>query len=133
MNGLQIRIFLKENGFSVAEVARRLGKSQQNLQAILSRDNIKTGVIEDIERVTGLSLKTEPQPSTDEPQALNTQQLTELVQSLTETVRLQQETIAHLVGVKSASIAPPPRKMKSFDFQLIITRKRAGDISAARS
>lgn len=128
MNGLQIRIFLKENGISVSEVARRLGKSQQNLQAILSRDNIKTGVIEDIERVTGLSLRTEPQLSTDEPQPLNAQQLTELVQSLTETVRLQQETIAHLVGVKSASIAPPPRKMKSFDLQLITIRKSGGHL-----
>ena len=51
MEGEKIKDFLRKKGITVAEVARRLGTSQQNLSAALALDNVKTTTVEDIARV----------------------------------------------------------------------------------
>lgn len=111
MNGQELKEILRKNRYTSAEVARALGMTRQNFSMKLSAQDIKLSFLQSIAEATGIPLSEFiATPSTDAPQPLNAQQLTELVQSLTETVRLQQETIAHLVGVKSESIAPPREK-----------------------
>jgi len=53
MKGLQVKKILQENGVSVAHCARILGISQQNLSAALSKDDIRTGLLEDIAAIIG--------------------------------------------------------------------------------
>lgn len=56
MNGLKVKEILRIKGFSVTEVARKLGTSNQNLFNSLTKDDVKTGLIERISDVTGISL-----------------------------------------------------------------------------
>lgn len=56
MNGLSIKQILQKNGLSISEVAKRLDMSNQNLFGLLSKDDIKTGVVEKISEVTGIPL-----------------------------------------------------------------------------
>lgn len=46
MNGNTLKKLILSEGLSVAEVARRLGTSQQNLTCALNKDDIKTGLLE---------------------------------------------------------------------------------------
>ena len=50
MTGNTLKKLILSEGVSVAEVARRLGTSQQNLTCALAKDDIKTGLLE---RVAG--------------------------------------------------------------------------------
>lgn len=50
MTGNTLKKLILSEGLSVAEVARRLGTSQQNLTCALAKDDIKTGLLE---RVAG--------------------------------------------------------------------------------
>lgn len=56
MNGLKVKEILRIKGLSVTEVARKLGTSNQNLFNSLTKDDVKTGLIERISDVTGISL-----------------------------------------------------------------------------
>lgn len=56
MKGLAVKEILKKNGFSVSCVAEKLGESNQNLFAALSKDDVKTGLLERISMVTGLPI-----------------------------------------------------------------------------
>ena len=53
MKGIEIKRILSENGVSVAHIARHLGLSQQNLSAALQKDDIRTGLLEDIAGAIG--------------------------------------------------------------------------------
>ncbi len=53
MKGIEIKRILSENGVSVAHIARLLGLSQQNLSAALQKDDIRTGLLEDIAGAIG--------------------------------------------------------------------------------
>ena len=53
MKGIEIKRILLENGVSVAHIARLLGLSQQNLSAALQKDDIRTGLLEDIAGAIG--------------------------------------------------------------------------------
>jgi len=53
MKGIEIKKILSENGVSVAHIARLLGLSQQNLSAALQKDDIRTGLLEDIAGAIG--------------------------------------------------------------------------------
>ena len=46
MTGNTLKKLILAEGLSVAEVARRLGTSQQNLTCALNKDDIKTGLLE---------------------------------------------------------------------------------------
>ena len=46
MTGNTLKKLILAEGLSVAEVARRLGTSQQNLTCSLNKDDIKTGLLE---------------------------------------------------------------------------------------
>lgn len=46
MTGKELKRIILSEGLTVAEVARRLGTSQQNLTCSLSKDDIKTGLLE---------------------------------------------------------------------------------------
>ena len=46
MTGNTLKKLILSEGLSVAEVARRLGTSQQNLTCALNKDDIKTGLLE---------------------------------------------------------------------------------------
>ena len=56
MTGLRIKDLLRKNGFSVSEVAQKIGTTNQNLFNLLSKDDIKTGLVERIGEATGISL-----------------------------------------------------------------------------
>lgn len=56
MKGLAVKEILKRNGFSVSGVAEKLGVSNQNLFAALAKDDVKSGLLERIAEVTGLSV-----------------------------------------------------------------------------
>ena len=46
MTGNTLKKLILSEGLSVAEVARRIGTSQQNLTCALNKDDIKTGLLE---------------------------------------------------------------------------------------
>ena len=54
MKGLTIKEILKKNGFTVSGVAEKLGESNQNLFALLAKDDVRTSLVERISEVTGL-------------------------------------------------------------------------------
>lgn len=56
MNGLSVKKILQRNGLPVSEVAKKLDMSNQNLFGLLSKEDIKTGLVERISEVTGISL-----------------------------------------------------------------------------
>ena len=56
MKGADIKRILNTHGFTQQEVADRLGKTLANLNGQLGKDDIRTGLIEDISRVTGIPM-----------------------------------------------------------------------------
>lgn len=56
MKGIDVKTELRRNGFTLTQVASLLGESQQNLNAALSKDDIRTGLVERISQVTGLPI-----------------------------------------------------------------------------
>ena len=56
MKGADIKRILNTRGFTQQEVADRLGKTLANLNGQLGKDDIRTGLIEDISRVTCIPL-----------------------------------------------------------------------------
>ena len=54
MNGENIKRLLKSRGVVLAELARKIGTTPNNLSTILSGDNIKSGLIESISEATGI-------------------------------------------------------------------------------
>lgn len=54
MKGLTIKEILRRNGFSVSEVAKKLGESNQNLFALLGKEDVRTSLVERIAEATGL-------------------------------------------------------------------------------
>ena len=56
MTGNTLKKLILSEGLSVAEVARRLGTSQQNLTCALNKDDIKTGLLERVAEAMGRPL-----------------------------------------------------------------------------
>lgn len=56
MKGLHVKKILREKGISIAHYARMLGISQQNLSAALSKDDIRTGLLESIAEAIGTNV-----------------------------------------------------------------------------
>lgn len=57
MKGEKIKEILKAEGFALSEVARLLGfDNDQRLHSALRSDDVKTGLVEDIARVTNKSI-----------------------------------------------------------------------------
>lgn len=56
MNGLVLKKKLQARGLNISEIARKLETSNQNVFAALAKDDIKTGFVERISDVTGISL-----------------------------------------------------------------------------
>lgn len=54
MKGNDIKAILKKNGWSIQSVGEKLGMSQQNFNAQISRDDIRTGLLESISEATGI-------------------------------------------------------------------------------
>lgn len=54
MRGLTIKEILKRNGFTVSGVAEKLGESNQNLFALLAKDDVRTSLVERISQATGI-------------------------------------------------------------------------------
>lgn len=113
MNGLRVKELIAKKGLSITEVAKKLEMSNQNLFNILSRDDVRTGLVERISEVTGISLAElygiEPQQSSS---ALNTGTnhgniagrditLSSQIAELQSVIAQQQRTISEL----SATIA----------------------------
>ena len=51
MTGKELKLLILSDDLTVAEVARRLGTSQQNLTCALSKEDIKTGLLERVAEV----------------------------------------------------------------------------------
>jgi DNA-binding Xre family transcriptional regulator len=56
MKGLEIKKILLDNGYTLAEVAKKLGQSPQNMQNLLASDSIKTGTLEAICRAINVNI-----------------------------------------------------------------------------
>ena len=56
MKGERIKIVLKENKVKISDLAESLGESQSNMSSLLSGNDIKTGLLERISTVTGISI-----------------------------------------------------------------------------
>ena len=56
MNGLVLKKKLQARGLNISEIARKLETSNQNVFAALAKDDLKTGFVERISDVTGISL-----------------------------------------------------------------------------
>ena len=56
MTGNTLKKLILSEGLSVAEVARRLGTSQQNLTCALAKDDIRTGLLERVAEAMGRPL-----------------------------------------------------------------------------
>ena len=56
MSGQHILDLLKQEGYSVNEMAKMIGKAQQVLASALKHDDIRTGLLEDIARAMGKPL-----------------------------------------------------------------------------
>lgn len=56
MKGLIIKDILRKNGFTVSGVAEKLGESNQNLFALLGKDDVRTSLVERISAVTGIPI-----------------------------------------------------------------------------
>lgn len=54
MKGIDVKTELKRRGFTLTQVAGLIGESQQNLNALLSKDDIRTSLVERIAEATGL-------------------------------------------------------------------------------
>ena len=56
MSGEEVKRILAGNGISLKVLAERLGTTPQNVSNLLSKEDIRTGLLEDISRVTGITL-----------------------------------------------------------------------------
>lgn len=56
MTGNTLKKLILSEGLSVAEVARRIGTSQQNLTCALAKDDIRTGLLERVAEAMGRPL-----------------------------------------------------------------------------
>lgn len=56
MNGKTIKEVLSRNGIPQNEIARRLGIAANNLNNMLAKDDIRTGLLESIAEVTNLPI-----------------------------------------------------------------------------
>lgn len=56
MSGQHILDLLKQEGYSVNEMAKMIGKAQQVLASALKHDDIRTGLLEDIAKAMGKPL-----------------------------------------------------------------------------
>lgn len=56
MKGLTIKEILRKNGYTVTGVAEKLGESNQNLFALLGKDDVRSSLIERISEATGLPI-----------------------------------------------------------------------------
>ena len=56
MKGIDAKAELRRRHFTLTQVANLLGESQQNLNAALSKDDIRTGLLEKISEATGLPI-----------------------------------------------------------------------------
>lgn len=56
MTGQHILDLLKQEGYSVNEMAKMIGKAQQVLASALKHDDIRTGLLEDIAKAMGKPL-----------------------------------------------------------------------------
>ena len=58
MSGDDVKKILAGNGITLRILAERLGTTPQNVSNLLSKEDIRTGLLEDISRVTGITLDT---------------------------------------------------------------------------
>ena len=58
MSGEDVKKILAGNGITLRILAERLGTTPQNVSNLLSKEDIRTGLLEDISRVTGITLDT---------------------------------------------------------------------------
>ena len=56
MKGIEIKEFLRQRGWSVAKIAELIGESRQNLNNMLSKDDVRTGLVERLSSVTNIPL-----------------------------------------------------------------------------
>lgn len=56
MTGQHIQDLMKQEGYSVNEMAKMIGKAQQVLASALKHDDIRTGLLEDIAKAMGKPL-----------------------------------------------------------------------------
>ena len=56
MKGIDVKAELRRRNFTLTQVAGLLGESQQNLNAALSKEDIRTGLLERICQATGLPI-----------------------------------------------------------------------------
>lgn len=56
MKGIQVKEKLLNNGYVLADVAKNMGIIPQNLQSLLSAEDIKTGVLENIAKAISKSV-----------------------------------------------------------------------------
>lgn len=56
MKGSTVKKILSDNGFTQRKVAEMIGESQQNFNAALSNDDVKTGLIERVSAATGIPM-----------------------------------------------------------------------------
>lgn len=54
MKGIEVKTFLKSRGYVLSQIAEQIGISQQNLNSQLSKDDVRSSLIERISEVTGL-------------------------------------------------------------------------------
>ena len=57
MSGEDVKKILAANGFTQQSVADMLGKSRANLNGMLAKDDVRTGLLEDISKATGIPLE----------------------------------------------------------------------------
>ena len=57
MSGEDVKKIIAAHGFTQQQVAEMLGKSRANLNGMLGKDDVRTGLLEDISRATGIPLE----------------------------------------------------------------------------
>jgi transcriptional regulator with XRE-family HTH domain len=58
MSGDYVKKVLAGKGFSQQQVAELLGKSRANFNGMLGKDDIRTGLLEEISKATGIPIST---------------------------------------------------------------------------
>ena len=56
MKGITLRNFLLDKGYKIVDLSKLTGMSQQSLSAAFQSENVKSGLIESISTVTGISI-----------------------------------------------------------------------------
>lgn len=57
MKGMDVKFTLKRHGVTLKKVAAAIGESQQNLTSLLSKDDIRSSLLERISEATGISIE----------------------------------------------------------------------------